>query len=129
MLIGHHERRRHFGETQEIVSKKVKEAEDCQLGIVYCCGEEASDRKADMHEQVLTDQLAALKDANIEDWSKIIIAYEPLWAMNTGAIASMDQTQDCAAFIRNWVRENIGAAQAEVTRVVYAGNVTEINAQ
>lgn len=57
VLIGHHERRRYYNETQEIVSKKVKEAEDCQLNIVYCCGEEPEHRKHDKQDEVLSEQL------------------------------------------------------------------------
>ena len=57
-----------------------------------------------------------------------MLVYEPLWALNTGTIASADQTQEACAFIRNWVRQNIGAQQAEVVRIVYGGSVTETNA-
>jgi triosephosphate isomerase len=98
-----------YGDTQELVSKKVQEAEDCQLSVIYCCGENSQDRQNDEQEKVISEQLQALKDANIEDWSRVIIAYEPLWAMGTGDIASADQTQEVAFFIRNWIRENIGS--------------------
>lgn len=71
--------------------------------------------------------MKALKDAEIEDWSRVIIAYEALWAMSTGIIASPDQITDITSFIRNWIRENIGSEQAELTRIVYGGNLTTSN--
>ena len=77
---------------------------------------------------MLAEQLEALKAANIENWADIVLVYEPLWALGTGTIASADQTQEAAEFIRNWVRDNIGSAQANVVRIVYGGSVTESNA-
>lgn len=128
VMIGHSERRRLFGETQEIVAQKVLEAEDCDLGILYCLGETKEDREQENMEQVMTEQLEALKCANIQKWQNVVLVYEPLWALNTGTIASADQTQEACQFIRCWVRQNIGAEQAEAVRIVYGGSVTETNA-
>ena len=72
--------------------------------------------------------MEALKAANIENWANVVLVYEPLWALNTNTIASADQTQEAAEFIRGWVRQNIGEAQASVVRIVYGGSVTETNA-
>ena len=65
-------------------------AEDCSLGILYCLGETKEARDQERNEQVLEEQLEALKAANISDWSKVVLVYEPLWALNTGTIASAD---------------------------------------
>lgn len=90
VMIGHSERRRFYGETQEIVAQKVLNAEDCDLGILYCLGETKEDRENEQNEEVLSTQLEALKAANIANWANIVLVYEPLWALNTGTIASAD---------------------------------------
>jgi len=90
VMIGHSERRRLFGETQAIVAQKVLHAEDCDLGILYCLGETKEDREQEHTEEVLVEQLQALKAANIENWANVVLVYEPLWALNTGTIASAD---------------------------------------
>lgn len=92
VLVGHSERRRLYGETQEVVNQKVLEAEDCHLGILYCIGETKEDREQEHQEQVLAEQLEVLKNANIDNWGEVVLVYEPLWALNTGTIASADQT-------------------------------------
>ena len=84
-------------------------AEDCDLGILYCLGETKEDRENERNEEVLSEQLEALKAANISNWANIVLVYEPLWALNTGTIASADQTQEAAEFIRGWVRDHVGA--------------------
>lgn len=89
VLIGHSERRQLFGETQEQVSEKVRCAQDCDLGIVYCVGETAQEKDEEQTIEVLHGQLAALSE-HVKDWSKIIIVYQPLWAIGTGTIASAD---------------------------------------
>lgn len=90
VMIGHSERRKFYGETQEIVAQKVLNAEDCDLGILYCLGETKEDREHERTEEVLVTQLQALKAANIENWANVVLVYEPLWALNTGTIASAD---------------------------------------
>lgn len=89
-MIGHSERRRMYGETQEIIAQKVLQAEDCDLGILYCLGETKEDREGERNEQVLAEQLEALKAANIANWANVVLVYEPLWALNTNTIASAD---------------------------------------
>ncbi len=128
VLIGHHERRLLFGEDQQAVTAKCKNAEDCQLNIVYCVGESQEQREAEHTETVVFEQLKALIEAGVSDWGKCIIVYEPLWAMNTSVIASADQTQEACEMIRNWVATNVSKEAAAITRIVYGGNVTETNA-
>ena len=74
------------------------------------------------------EQLKALLEAGVTDWGKCVIVYEPLWAMNTGIIASADQTQESCEMVRDWVKTNVGKEAAEAVRIVYGGNVTETNA-
>lgn len=64
----------------------------------------------------------------MSDWSKCVLVYEPLWAMNTGVIASADQTEEACSMLRHWVKENVSADAAERTQILYGGNVTETNA-
>ena len=128
VLIGHHERRVLFGEDQAAVTSKCKHAEDCNLNIVYCVGETQEQREAEHTELVVFEQLKALLDAQVSDWSKCIIVYEPLWAMNTSIIASADQTQEACEMIRKWLADNVSKEAAAITKIVYGGNVTETNA-
>ena len=125
--MGHSERRNFYNETQELVTAKVKEAEACGLGIVYCCGETEAQRLEELQEQVVFEQLVALQEARVTDWDRVVIVYEPLWAMGTGTIASADQTQEACEMIRGWVKQNIGQKESEQVRVVFGGNVTEGN--
>ena len=90
VMIGHSERRQLYNESQEIIAQKVLHAEDCDLGILYCIGETTEDRNSERNEEVLGEQLEALRAANIQNWGNIVIVYEPLWALNTGTIASAD---------------------------------------
>lgn len=107
---------------------KIQNASDCQLNLVYCVGETKEQHNNEETLEVCSAQLELLKDA-VEDWSKVVIVYEPLWAMNTGVLASMDQTQEACEMLREWVKSNIGEEQSEEVRVVYGGNVTETNCE
>ena len=110
-----------------MVTAKVSEAEACSLGVVYCCGETEAQRQEELTESVVFEQLQALLDAKVSDWNRIVIVYEPLWAMGTGTIASADQTQETCEMIRDWVKKEVGKEQSEQVRVVFGGNVTEGN--
>ena len=73
-----------------MIAQKVLHAEDCDLGILYCIGETTEERNSERNEEVLGEQLEALRAANIQNWGNIVIVYEPLWALNTNTIASAD---------------------------------------
>ena len=128
VMIGHNERRRLFGENQEIINSKVKQAWDCNLNLIYCVGETTEEREQEKTDDVLNEQLQVLKDLEI-DWANTIIVYEPLWAMGTSVIASADQTQESAETIRDWVKQNVSEAASQQVRIVYGGSVTETNAE
>ena len=88
-MIGQNERRRLFGESQEKINEKVKQAWDCGLNLVYCCGETTEQKDSEQTEACIGAQLAVLTTIDV-DWSKTVIVYEPLWAMGTEIIASAD---------------------------------------
>ena len=88
-MIGHHERRISFGDNNEIVAEKVRMAQDCGIGIIFCVGENQQEHNEDLMLDVLKEQLQPLNE-HVKDWSKIVIVYEPLWALGTGTIASAD---------------------------------------
>jgi len=87
VIIGHSERRNVFGETDEMVSVKVKRAQELGLNAIVCVGEHLDVRKECLTNQLLFTQLSAFKDS-VTDWSKIVIAYEPVWAIGTGVTAT-----------------------------------------
>ena len=96
-MIGHSERRRYFNETQDIINQKVNQERSANLGLIYCIGENEAERDAEQTHEVLENQLSQIKEKLDEtEWRKVIIAYEPIWALNTGKIASQDQTQEAA---------------------------------
>jgi len=111
VLIGHNERRKDYEEDQEKVNAKVKEALQCGLNLVYCVGESTAQHEAEQTDEVLNEQLQCVKEG-VSDWSQTVLVYEPLWAMGTGTIASGDQTQEACHFLRNWVKENVGAEES-----------------
>ena len=130
VLIGQNERRLKFNESQEVINEKLKQAWDCDLNMIYCVGENSEQREQEQTDEVLSEQLNALKDMDI-NWSKVVIVYEPLWAMGTNniTIASPDQTQESCEAIRKWVKDNVNEDASEKVRIVYGGSVTETNAE
>ncbi len=129
-IIGHSERRTLFGETDAIVSSKTKYALDHKIGVIWCCGESLEQREASQTVDVVTSQLAALKNAlgtSPATWTNVVIAYEPIWAIGTGKVATTAQAQEVHAAIRAWLLENVGPEVAEATRILYGGSVNEKN--
>lgn len=125
-LIGHSERRTLFHEDNETVAKKVTNAQDANLNVILCIGETLEQRESNATNDVLKEQLDAVKDA-IKDWSKIVLAYEPVWAIGTGKTATPEQAQETHEYIRSWVKENVSEDTANATRIIYGGSVNEKN--
>ncbi|KAK5652495.1 hypothetical protein OQA88_10397 [Cercophora sp. LCS_1] len=125
-ILGHSERRTILGESDEVVASKTKFATDGGVGVIWCCGESLEEREAGQTIAVIEKQLAALK-AKIDDWSKIVIAYEPIWAIGTGKVATVEQAQEVHAAIRKWLKENVSDKVAEETRILYGGSVNGKN--
>ena len=125
-ILGHSERRTILGEDDELVANKTKAALDGGLGVILCCGESLEEREAGSTVQVVTKQLKAVAD-KVQDWSKIVIAYEPIWAIGTGKVATTEQAQEVHAALREWLKKEVSAEAAEKTRILYGGSVSEKN--
>jgi triosephosphate isomerase len=130
-LTGHSERRVGFGfpgETSEVVGVKTKNAVDAGMSVMACIGEMLKDRQDGTTMKVCAEQLSALKKSLTEaDWKKVVIAYEPVWAIGTGVTASPKQAQDTHAEIREWLKKNVSATVAAETRILYGGSATGAN--
>lgn len=124
-IVGHSERRRHYGETNELVAKKFQAAQDARLVPILCVGESAKEREQGITLEVIGRQLQAVADyCGAERIARGVIAYEPLWAVGTGKIASPEQAQE----VHEFIRRGLGPAGV-ITRIVYGGSVTPSNAQ
>jgi len=125
-IIGHSERRHQFGETDEMVNRKVKAALATGLRPIMCVGETLEEREAGRMEEVLVRQTrSGLEGADIPDG--FIIAYEPVWAIGTGRAATAETAEEAIAVIRREVASLFGADKAETVRVLYGGSVTPDN--
>lgn len=129
-IIGHSERRAYFGETDEILKKKVAFALENNIRVMFCFGEELEDRKSDNHFAVVESQLKnVLFDLDKDAWSNIVLAYEPVWAIGTGETASPEQAQEMHAFIRKTITDAYDASIANNVPILYGGSVKPANAQ
>ncbi|KAI3399402.1 hypothetical protein diail_7129 [Diaporthe ilicicola] len=126
-ILGHSERRTILGESDEVVASKTKVATDGGLSVIWCCGESLEEREAGKTVDVVTRQLDALKAKIGSDWSKIVVAYEPIWAIGTGKVATTEQAQEVHAAIRKWLKEKVDDKAADETRILYGGSVSEKN--
>lgn len=130
VILGHSERRAYFGETNALLAQKVNTALAHNLTIIFCFGEELADRQSGNHFAVVESQLKeGLFHISESDWSSVVLAYEPVWAIGTGETASPEQAQEMHAFIRTLLRNNIGNKIAEETSILYGGSVKPDNAR
>ena len=129
VILGHSERRSLFGETNELLAKKVIAALEKNLRVVFCIGEELEDRKAGNHFNIVTDQLTkGLFSLDWDAWSNIVLAYEPVWAIGTGETATPEQAQEMHAFIRKTISNEYDNEVAENVPILYGGSVKPGNA-
>jgi len=127
-LLGHSERRTILREEDEFVAKKTLTAVKGGIGVILCCGESLEEREAGTTVEVVTKQLGAVNKAiDKEHWKQIVIAYEPIWAIGTGKVASTEQAQEVHKAIRDWLAEAVSKEAAEETRIIYGGSVSEKN--
>ena len=127
-LCGHSERRVILGEGDDFVASKSKASLDGGLGVILCCGETLEQREANETIKVVTHQLSAVsKKVQKHDWKKLVIAYEPVWAIGTGKVATKEQAQEVHAAIRKWLADEVSTEVAEHTRIIYGGSVNEKN--
>ncbi|XP_053991636.1 triosephosphate isomerase A-like [Hylaeus volcanicus] len=126
-LIGHSERRQYYGEKDSDVAIKLNACHKNDLFAVICIGENLQQRESGETEAVLASQLNVILDC--KDWSKIVIAYEPVWAIGTGVVASVEQVKDTHAFIRSFLHEKKGNTISQSVRIVYGGSVNAKNCE
>jgi triosephosphate isomerase len=147
VILGHSERRSIFGESDEFVASKTRAAVEAGLNVILCCGESLEEREKGVTTQVVTRQLGAVANAiKPEQWGQIVVAYEPVWAIGTGKVATtevcspgrgwgkervglirLQQAQETHAEIRKWLGEAVSPEVAQKTRILYGGSVTEKN--
>jgi len=127
VILGHSERRHKFGETNEGIGQKIKHVlENTGLGVIACIGELLSDREANKTMDVVSEQMTAIA-ANVNDWSRVVIAYEPVWAIGTGVVATPQQAQEVHLEIRKWLESKCSSDVAHTTRIIYGGSVNGAN--
>lgn len=130
VIIGHSERRGYFGETDEMVNKKVLKALEHDIVPVLCCGESLSQRKQNVYIEWIRMQIkAAFSNIKKEDADKVVIAYEPIWAIGTGETATSDQAEEVCKEIRNCIGELYDDSVKENIRILYGGSVNPKNAK
>lgn len=130
VILGHSERRAQFNETNEILAKKVSAAIEAEMTVIFCFGEELKERKAEKHFDVVKSQLQeGIFHLKKEDWNKVILAYEPVWAIGTGETASPDQAQEVHAFVRKTIAEKYDHQTANEVSILYGGSVKPDNAR
>jgi triosephosphate isomerase (TIM) len=130
VILGHSERRAIFHETDSIIAYKVDIALKHEMRVIFCFGEELKDRQDKQHFNVVENQLRdGLFQIDKDNWSNIVLAYEPVWAIGTGETASPEQAQEMHEFIRETVRKAFGSDIAENVSILYGGSVKPDNAQ
>jgi len=122
VILGHSERRALLGESNEFVGDKVAYALSKGLKVIACVGETLEQREVGSTMDVVAAQTKAIAD-RVSDWSNVVIAYEPVWAIGTGKVATPAQAQEVHAALRNWLQTNVSAEVAESTRILYGGSV------
>lgn len=130
VILGHSERREYFKENNELLSAKVKQALAHGLTPIFCCGESLEIRTAGTHESNVKFQLTeSLFDLSPEDFAKVVIAYEPIWAIGTGKTATADQAQEMHAALRRHIASKFGKEIAAETSILYGGSANPANAK
>jgi triosephosphate isomerase len=130
VIIGHSERREYYGETNEIIKNKITLALQNGLTPIVCFGEVLAQREAGKHFEVVKSQVEeAMFGFSAEDFGKMILAYEPVWAIGTGKTASAEQAQEIHAFVRGIIVEKFGKQVADDCTILYGGSCNPSNAK
>jgi triosephosphate isomerase len=130
VILGHSERRTHFGETDTILAEKVNAVLENGLETIFCFGELLEDRKSENHFSVVESQLKnGLFHLEASAFKSIVLAYEPVWAIGTGETASPEQAQEMHAFIRSIIEEKYNKEVSENISILYGGSVKPANAE
>ena len=129
VIVGHSERRQHFGETDASVERRVRAALAAGLTPIVCVGETLHQRESGITDQIVSTQIrAGLGGLSDAQWGQVILAYEPVWAIGTGRTATPEQAQEVHRSIRSLVADLAGAARAAALRIQYGGSVKAGNA-
>jgi triosephosphate isomerase len=129
VIIGHSERRTYYNEDDKLLNKKTLLALKSELTVIFCCGEVLLEREQNIYFKVVKNQLeVGLFNLSIEDFKKIVVAYEPVWAIGTGLTASPGQAQEMHSYIRNLISEKYGKEVADQTTILYGGSCKPSNA-
>ncbi|MBQ5478046.1 MAG: triose-phosphate isomerase [Bacteroidaceae bacterium] len=129
VILGHSERREYYHETPEILKEKVLLAQANGLKVIFCIGESLAEREANKQNEVVKAELeGSVFNLSAEDFSKIIIAYEPIWAIGTGKTATSDQAEEIHAYIRSVIADKYGKEVAENISILYGGSCKASNA-
>jgi triosephosphate isomerase len=130
VILGHSERRSYYGETDEMLAKKTDQALEYNLTPIFCIGEVLEEREAEKHFEVVKSQIEkGLFHLEQEDFEKIVLAYEPVWAIGTGKTASPAQAQEMHAFIRKTIEDKFGKGTADKISILYGGSCKPDNAK
>jgi len=124
VILGHSERRQHFAETDDVVNRKIKLAFKHGITPIVCCGETLSEREAGLMKEVLGRQMKmGLRELEKEEIEKLVVAYEPVWAIGTGITATDDQANAAVSYIRDIIAGMYGSRTSEKVRIQYGGSV------
>lgn len=130
VILGHSERRAYYHEAAEILKEKINLALNNGLKVIFCIGEVLEERESGKQNEVVKAQLeGSLFDLSQEEFSNIILAYEPVWAIGTGKTATAEQAEEMHAFIRNVIAEKFGAEAGENVSILYGGSCKPSNAK
>ncbi|KAF7640350.1 PPIase cyclophilin-type domain-containing protein [Meloidogyne graminicola] len=129
VILGHSERRHVFGENDHLISEKAAHAFDSGINVIYCIGEKLEEREGNKTKEVNFRQLDALLKLPNIDWKKVVIAYEPVWAIGTGKTASPEQAEEVHKWIRDYLEEKVSKEIGQSTRIIYGGSVTAGNCE
>ena len=130
VILGHSERRMYQNESAQLISDKLKTAIKNGINPIFCCGEDLNTRESGKHFEFVQEQIeTSLFGLTIEEFSKIIIAYEPIWAIGTGVVANPDQAQEMHQFIRSIISSKFGNEVADKTVILYGGSCNASNSK
>lgn len=128
VVLGHSERRENCFETSQVVADKTKFAIDTGLSTITCIGEKLEEREGGTTFAVLDAQMKPIAAALSEDdWDKVVLAYEPVWAIGTGKVATPEQAEDVHAYLRKWLADNVSKKVSDSVRILYGGSVNDKN--
>lgn len=126
VILGHSERRHVFNESDEMIKDKVDLSLKSLMKVIYCVGEKLDEREAGSTITVVERQLDAIKNV-VADWKRVVIAYEPVWAIGTGKVATPQQAEEVHIQIRAWFSKNVSASTANEIQIIYGGSVSAGN--